>query len=205
MMIYDIAVVEDQGTYWKINNLVQNTMENLANSTEKTLRLSYMANELIKEAMLSGKVVHVPKENLRSVEVLPGDFTIIEPSEEDKLQATKDAVNARVRMLITPTLTKISGITLYGFMVLNNDLANAGYFITNENREEKYLEILETGDEKLIAKLEDYLNYKDEIESVAFLERDFSAFRKEVKQSNSVDEVVKLQDDFLEKMKTRLK
>jgi hypothetical protein len=205
MIIYDIAVVEDQGTYWKINNLVQNTMENLANSTEKTLRLSYMANELIKEAMLSGKVVHVPKENLRSVEVLPGDFTIIEPSEEDKLQATKDAVNARVRMFITPTLTKISGITLYGFMVLNNDLANAGYFITNENREEKYLEILETEDESLISKLEDYLNYKDEIERVAFLERNFSKFRKEINQLTSIDEVIKLQDEFLETTKTALK
>jgi hypothetical protein len=205
MMIYDLAVVEDQGTYWKINNLVQNTMENLANSTEKTLRLSYMANELIKEAMLSGKVVHVPKENLRSIEVLPGDFTIIEPSEEDMLQATKDAVNARVRMLITPTLTKISGITLYGFMVLNNDLANAGYFITNENREEKYLEILETEDETLISKLEDYLNYKDEIERVAFLERNFSKFRKEINQLTSIAEVIKRQDEFLETTKIALK
>jgi chromatin segregation and condensation protein Rec8/ScpA/Scc1 (kleisin family) len=88
---------------------------------------------------------------------------------------------------------------MYGFIILNNDLANAGYFITNENREEKYLEILETGDEKLISKLEDYLNYKDEIETVAHLERRFSSFRTEIRAAASVEEVTAIEERFLEK------
>jgi hypothetical protein len=102
-------------------------------------------------------------------------------------------------MLVTPDLAKISGFALYGFIVLNNDLAANGYFITNENREEKYLEILETGDEKLIAKLEDYLNYKDEIESVASLERKFQAFRAEIKEAVSVEAIKEIEERFLER------
>ncbi len=93
---------------------------------------------------------------------------------------------------------KIAGLTLYGFMVLNNDLINAGYAITNENREEKYLQILETGDEKLISKLEDYLNYKDEIEKVAYLERKFSKFKNDVLSSSTVEDVIELTNKFLE-------
>jgi hypothetical protein len=205
MKIYDLAVVEDHGSFWKVNNLVQNTMDNLADKSEKMLKLSYMSHEIMKDAILAGKVIHIPKASLRSVEVLPGDFNIIEPEKENELDATKNAVIVKVRMLITPILTKISGFTLYGFMVLNNDLANAGYFITNENREEKYLAILEKGDEKLIAKLEDYLNYKDEIENVAFIERQFAEFRNELKNLNSIEKVQQLEYQFLEKLQDSLK
>jgi hypothetical protein len=205
MKIYDLAVVEDHGSFWKVNNLVQNTMDNLADKSEKMLKLSYMSHEIMKDAILAGKVIHIPKASLRSVEVLPGDFNIIEPEKENELDATKNAVIVKVRMLITPILTKISGFTLYGFMVLNNDLANAGYFITNENREEKYLDILEKGDEKLIAKLEDYLNYKDEIENVAFIERQFAEFRNELKNLNSIEKVQQLEYQFLEKLQDSLK
>lgn len=205
MKIYDLAVVEDHGTYWKVNNLVQNTMDSLADSSEKLLKLSFMANEIMKDAILAGKIIHVPKGAMRSVEVLPGDFEIIEPDNEDELQTTKNASIVKIRMLVTPAFAKISGLTLYGFMVLNNDLANEGYFITNENREEKYLAILETGDEKLISKLEDYLNYKDEIENVAFIERDFAAFRNSIKEASTIDEVQKIESEFLEKLQDILK
>ena len=45
-------------------------------------------------------------------------------------------------------------------------LADAGYVITDKNREEKYLEILETGNENLIDLLEEYLNAKDDISPI---------------------------------------
>lgn len=205
MKIYDLAVVEDHGSFWKVNNVFQNTMDNLADKNEQLLKLSYMAHQQIQAAILAGKTVHIPKASLRSVEVLPGDFNIVDPADDNELEASKNASIVKIRMLITPVLTKISGLTLYGFMVLNNDLANAGYFITNSNREEKYLEILETGDEKLIAKLEDYLNYKDEIENVAFLERQFADLRKQLKSADSIKQVEFLADKFLEKFKNDLK
>jgi len=43
-------------------------------------------------------------------------------------------------------------------------LADKGFVITDENREEKYLEVLETGDEGMIELLEDYLIHKDNIQ-----------------------------------------
>ena len=89
-------------------------------------------------------------------------------------------------------------IIKYDKSILNNDLINAGYSITNENREEKYLQILETGDEKLISKLEDYLNYKDEIEKVAHLERKFSKFKDNVLSSSTVEDVTEITNKFLE-------
>jgi hypothetical protein len=198
MKIYDLAVVEDRGSFWKVNNLVQNTMDNLADKSEKMLKLSYMAHQIMKDAILEGKAIHIPKAALRSVEVLPGDFEIIELANDNELEATKKASIVKVRMLVQPILSKISGFALYGFITLNNDLSAGGYFITNENREEKYLAILETGDEKLIAKLEDYLNYKDELEDIASLERKFSKYQREMKNLTTLEEIKNLEDRFIE-------
>lgn len=196
-MVYDLAVVEDRGPYWRVVNVQQNTLDNQATTQERVLRLSYMTGRLITEAILAGKMVHIPK-TLRTTEVLPGEFTTIDLAETDEIQEARNAAIVKVRMLVTPELSKISGFALYGFMILNNDLAAAGYFITDSNREEKYLEILETGDEKLIQKLEDYLNYKDEIGTVAALERKFSSFKTEIKQATTVEEITAIETRFLE-------
>jgi hypothetical protein len=196
-MIYDLAIVEDRGPYWRVVNVQQNTLDNQATTQERVLRLSYMTGRLITNALLEGKLVHIPK-TLRTTEVLPGEFTAIDLAETDEIQESRNASIVKVRMLVTPELSKISGFALYGFMILNNDLAAGGYFITDSNREEKYLEILETGDEKLIQKLEDYLNYKDEIGTVAALERKFSSFKTEIKQATTVEEITAIETRFLE-------
>lgn len=197
-MIYELAVVQDRGPYWKVTNVTKNTLDNLANKDEKVLKLSYMSYQMMKEALMENKAIHVQK-SLRTDEVLPGEFEVIDLETSDPLNEARDASVTKIRMLVTPELSKISGFALYGFTILNNDLANAGYFITNENREEKYLEILETGDEKLISKLEEYLNYRDEIDAIAHFERKFSEFRAEIKTASSVEEVKQIEERFLEK------
>jgi hypothetical protein len=200
-MIYDLALVEDRGPYWRVVNVQQNTLDNQATTQERVLKLSHIAHLQIREAIMSGKIVNIPK-TLTTNEVLAGEYNIIDLAETDEIQQARDAAVIKVRMLVTPELSKISGFAMYGFTILNNDLSAAGYFITESNREEKYLEILETGDEKLITKLEDYLNYRDEITSVANIERKFSAFRSEVKTATTQEEIKQLEEQFLEKFYT---
>jgi hypothetical protein len=195
-MIFELAIVEDRGSYWQVTNVTKSSLDALANRNEKILKLTYMAYQRIVEALADKKVVHIPK-SIRSDEVAPGEVQIMDPSDVDPLKSHRDAVITKARMLVTPELAKISGFALYGFTVLNNDMINAGFAITNDNREEKYLEILETGDEGLIAKLEDYLNYKDELERVAQLERKFAAFQRDVNHAND-EEIDELETKFLE-------
>jgi hypothetical protein len=196
-IIYELAMVIDCGTHWKVTNVTKNTLDNLANRDEKLLKLSYMSYKKIEEALMSEKTVHISK-NMMTDEVLPFEVEVKDSSIENPLQEIKNHSLTKVRMLVTPDLSKIAGLTLYGFMILNNDLINAGYAITNENREEKYLQILETGDEILISKLEDYLNYKDEIEKVAQLERKFSKFKNDVLSSSTVEDITEITNKFLE-------
>lgn len=197
-IIYDLAIVQDRGTHWIVTNVTKNTLDNRADREESYLKINSAAFEIIKSAITSNKVAKIQK-TLVADEVMPWEVEVIDLGETDALQESRNAAITKVRMLVTPEMSKASGLALYGFIILNNDLASAGYFITNENREEKYLEILETGDEKLIAKLEDYLNYKDEIEAVAQLERKFSAFRNEIRSAATVEEVKKIEERFLER------
>ena len=196
-MIYELAMVVDCGTHWKVTNVTKNTLDNLADREEKLLKLSYNTYRKIEESLLLGKLIHVTK-NMSTDEVLPWEIEVLDVSSENPLQQAKNHSLTKVRLLVTPMFSKIAGLTLYGFMVLNNDLINAGYAITNENREEKYLQILETGDEKLISKLEDYLNYKDEIEKVAHLERKFSKFKDTILSSSTVEDITEITNKFLE-------
>lgn len=197
-IVYDLAIVQDRGAYWAVTNVTQNTLDNRADREEKFLKLNSATFEIVKRALLSNKLIKIQK-TLIANEVMPWEVEVVDLGETDPIGELRDASIIKVRMLVTPEITKIAGLTLYGFIVLNNDLANAGYFITNDNREEKYLEILETGDEKLIAKLEDYLNYKDEIEMSAQLERKFTAFRTDIRACTTADEIRQVEERFLER------
>ena len=60
------------------------------------------------------------------------------------------------------------------------ELTNKGYFITDENKEEKYLEILETEDDELIDLLEKYLEIKEKLTPIIYLKKSFDKKFNEV-------------------------
>lgn len=194
MMIYDVAMVEDKGSYWDIQGVTQNSFDTV-DKDQKYLKLSAVSAKLIQDAIVAGHEVRVTKP-LRANEVLPMEVNIIKVKEDD-VDAFRNSQIKRVRMLINPELASLSGLSLYGFICLNNELCDKGYFITDSNRESKYLSILETGDEKLISLLEDYLNYKDEVARVASLHKIFEKFRKDIKDEDDKEKMQKLADDFM--------
>lgn len=74
----------------------------------------------------------------------------------------------------------------FEFHVLNNKLIDAGYVITDENREAKYLEIINTGDQDLIDALETYLDARDRIAVHVHWYDSFQTYKTAV--NDSVDE-----------------
>lgn len=195
MMIYEVAAVEDRGSYWSVSGVTEQSFAT-AETTERYLKLSAVSTKLIKDAILAGHEVRINKP-LQFNEVLPNEVKVIKVAQDDIVSIKESAVK-RVRLLINPELASVSGLTFYGFICLNNELADKGFFITDQNREKKYLEILETGDEKLIEKLETYLNYKDEIARVSHLNTKFMEFRKKINEEADAAKINKLADDFLD-------
>lgn len=200
MILYEVALVEDRGSYWSVQGVTENSFATV-DQDSKYLKLSAVSGKIIKDAMLGGDEVRIVKP-LLGIEVLPREIKIIK-AEEDDVESFKSSQIKRVRMLINPELASVSGLAFYGFICLNNELADKGFFITDQNRESKYLSILETGDEKLISKLEDYLNYRDEIGRVASLHKKFEKFRKDMKEETDKEKIQKLADDFMEDFYSR--
>lgn len=195
-MIYELAIVIDKGSYWEVTDVSQNTLDNIANKDERVLKLSYMAYESIKEALVSGdKKVTIPK-TLQSMEVLPGEVNVVDIDTDD-ITNVRLAQIARIRMLITPVLASISALTSYSWIMLNNELSAKGYFIYDGNREETYLAMLETGDDVLIAKLEEYLDFKDEIARVASLNTKFSNVIKDIMTKETKVSIISVTNNFI--------
>lgn len=195
MMIYDLAMVDDRGSYWEVNGVTQNTLST-QDLESHYLKLSAVSGEIIKKALQEGDAVRIYKPLIAN-EVIPTEIKIIR-NDETNLESVQNAYIKRVRMLVNPELASVSGLTYYGFMCLNNELADKGFFITESNREAKYLSILETGDEKLIEMLEEYLNYRDEISRVSALHKSFESFRKTVLAEDCTKNIEKLANDFMD-------
>jgi len=73
------------------------------------------------------------------------------------------AVKTKVRGIMGDDLLIFSLMDFVDLMLLNNKFSDLGIFITDDNREEAYIKIIELGDPELIDDLERFINLKDSI------------------------------------------
>lgn len=114
------------------------------------------------------------------------DFTITIPDDFDK---KKRVQLKKYRSYLQYSTASINVIDFYGFFTSFSKLATSGYIITDENREEKYLEIINTGDEDLIDALEGYVECKDKIQSAYNLFNTIKTAISEVENSQTEEEL----------------
>lgn len=101
------------------------------------------------------------------------------------------------RNYITSRLPATSFFDFFDFINSNNVLLNAGFIITDENRTKKYLEIVETGDDKLIDALDDFLTAKDNIFTASGFYKTWRQFEKNIEMADSQAEMDNLYKDFV--------
>jgi hypothetical protein len=83
------------------------------------------------------------------------------------------AVKTKARGIFGDDLLTFHLLDFVGLMMLNNKFANQGIFITDDNREECYIKIIESGDESLIADLEKYLELKDKVTAIEIRKKEY--------------------------------
>lgn len=91
-------------------------------------------------------------------------------------------------------IVKNSDLVYYiDFIDTNNILNSKGYFITDDNKEEKYLEILETEDEDLIDTLEKFLISKDRLSPIKTAREDFENIIEKLKYTDDREELEEIE------------
>ncbi len=99
------------------------------------------------------------------------------------------AVKTKVRGILGDDLLTFTLLDFITFMQLNNSFAAKGIFITEKNKEEKYIEIIETGDETLITELEKYIILLDNIKVIQKKKDEYSGIIEQLKHLNDYNDV----------------
>jgi hypothetical protein len=110
------------------------------------------------------------------------------------------AVRVKARGIMGDDLLIFYLMDLVKFMILSNDFMSKGIFITDDNREECYIKIIEMGDESLIQKLEDYLNMKDSINIIQKKQEEYKKIivqLQELEDKNNESEVNQIVEEYL--------
>jgi len=99
------------------------------------------------------------------------------------------ACKTKVRGIMGDDLLIFTLIDFISFMELNNKFASKNIFITENNKEEKYIEIIETGDESLINDLEIYITLMDNIKVIKNKKDEYSSILESLKHLQDYNDV----------------
>ena len=114
------------------------------------------------------------------------------------LDATKVNALTKARMELLSRLDMTVLFQFFEFIMMEHNLREKGYTITDENREDMYLRIINTGDVELIGQLEKYLNAKDQLtQHYAWYQR-FSDASKKIEESVDSKQVQTVLNEYLE-------
>ncbi len=138
-----------------------------------------------------GKMIVIRKKLLESGKYQIDDF---KERKVKKFDQEKQKVLNGLRNRIAGLSVATSFFEVYEFIAVTGILASQGVFITDENREETYLKIINTGNEELINALEKYLEIKDNMDKIFRKYKNTIDFMKRVEQATSSDELKVMMD-----------
>jgi len=189
-MKFDVVAVRDVGDKYRARFV--DTYENsLMKNDEHYIKCSNAAGDAIRDAISKNKMVFLPKGvqgELTSMDVV---ITEVDGLTKDIMIALSD-----VYRKMDYGLFNVGAINYFDYLTVFSKLASLGYFITDDNREEKYLEIIETGDEELISDLELYLESMDKLSHISYTYHKTRKFEKDALNCKNKEELDALVDDF---------
>lgn len=114
----------------------------------------------------------------------------------DELTVAKAKARTRAKHILKERLDWTIMFEFYRFQMASNYLVNRGYYITEDNREEKYLEIVATNDENLILILDGYLDAVDKIQPYYNIYRTYYKLKEDVNGAADVATINQFLSDF---------
>ena len=211
---FELLLVKDNGNFWEVIGITySNAM--LVEPDCATLRATLFAIEDCKKALSEGKKITVSKKTEFS-EVQPKDLVI---EVVDELQRHKQMAINEVAARMHQALFAVNVIDLMDYLNNYVVLLNAGYYITDANREDKYFEVIEASQEceepealkddatfeqeqEYIEKkqkydnaqfnlntLEKYLNSYDKLANIKHITDFLTETRKKIEEASTIEDV----------------
>lgn len=99
------------------------------------------------------------------------------------------AVKTKVKGILGEDLLMFTLIDFISFIQINNKFASNNIYITDQNKEEKYIEIIESGNEHLIEDLEKYITLLDNIKEIQKKKDEYSKIIEQLQLLQNYDDV----------------
>jgi len=147
----------------------------------------------VKNLIISNNKVSFLKSSIEDRDLRMDDI-ISEPI--DSLSLHKEKAYSKAKHFLKQRTDFILQFDFFQFTVLNNKFVDLGYVITDENREAKYLEIINTNDISLIGDLEVYLECRDRIHVSMHNYNNFLEFVSIVKNSSTIEGIDTAYSEF---------
>lgn len=189
----NILIIQDKGDVWEITGQTVQADDYIVDPTmvyEMPIDGPGLAVWNYIKAMLPIKQLQFSKD-------LTGHLIVEDLIEVpyDEMAIYRENTLLKGREYLTTRLGIHSIFEFFDFIMLNNTLSAAGFIVTDQNRREKYLEIIDTGDVDLIDALENFLNALDRLAIINGWYRTYKEFEKNVYLSetkSTVDEHYKI-------------
>lgn len=110
------------------------------------------------------------------------------------------AVKTKARGIMGDDLLIFKLIDFVSLMLINNNFLSKGIVITDDNKEECYIKIIELGDDSLILDLERYITLKDEIKKIEADKREYQEIISKLQllvDFNDAEAVNKIVEEYL--------
>jgi len=123
----------------------------------------------------------------------------LDATEEEKLDMYKEK-SIRIMNEIISSQMMISNFELFHFFKLNHYLEAKGIFIIDENREEEYMKVIESGDADTLQVLSEYLDALDEFNVIDEKYTKYKEYKDKVKAAQTAKEVEEVFYEFTAKL-----
>jgi hypothetical protein len=174
----NILIIVDKGDVWEITGQTVQTDEYEVDP----LMVREMPIDPAGLAMWNYIKARLPLAQLQYAKDLEGNLIVEDliEVEYDIEQLYREQTIHKGREYLTTRLGIHSIFEFFDFIMLNNTLSAAGFIVTNQNRREKYLEVIDTGDIDLIDTLELYLNALDKMAIINGWYKTYKEFEKNI-------------------------
>lgn len=157
-----------------IDETIKEIVKECDSSCKNKITIDKFKYESVKNDLLEGKTVFF--------NTLDKSISSNYKNKKMALSAKKNAVANKIKQKFLSLNDTSVLIDIIFYIDAAAELADAGYFITDKNREEKYIEIIESEDESLIDLLEEYLTIKDEISKIKWHKKQYNKAMKKLKE-----------------------
>lgn len=191
-----IFVVELKDTIGEVNYEVKNIYPYDIKHIfpqNKYFQISASVAEAIIDPLRKGLLVTVDKDTIDNNK--PLSIETFKVTELSSFKTKKSIELAKIQFNFNALVSSSSILEHFAYFSTAILLSEKGYMITDSNREEKYLEIINEGDEYLLKTLEDYLEARDNLSRLSYIYKDVKDYTRKVQSTKSLKALEKVKKE----------